>query len=199
MTSRLNILTLTLSLSFVGLAQSSDLAFSKSYTFEYESQYIKAIKALQDLNADSYEVNLRLGWLFYLNKDYTRSETHYKKAIVMEPGSVEARFGLVLPLSAQGNWNSVVAVYSEILKQDPNNSIANYRIANIYFNRKDYVNTINYLGKVIRMYPFDYDSNLLYGKTLAAQGKAGEAKKYIEKALEYNPQSEEGKALMKKL
>src|SRR5258708_4644946 len=85
---------------------SNELGFSKSYLYEYEIQYAKAIKSLQDLNADSYEINLRLGWLFYLNKDYFKSETYYKRAITIEASSVEARFGLVLPLSAVGNWNN---------------------------------------------------------------------------------------------
>lgn len=180
-------------------AQNAELAFSKSYTFEYDTQYGKAISALQELNTDNYEVNLRLGWLHYLNKDYVKSEVHYKKAVVMEPASVEARFGLVLPMSAMGNWNNVIAVYVEILKVDPNNSIANYRTASIYFNRKDYANATVYLARVIKMYPFDYDSNLLNGKILMAQGKNADAKKYFLKALEYNPQSEEAKAALKKL
>jgi len=179
--------------------QSNDVAFSKSYLYEYETQYMKAIKSLQDLNLDNYEVNLRLGWLFYLQKDYLKSETYYKKAIALENASVEARFGLVLPLSALSNWNNVLAIYLEILKQDPNNSIANYRTASIYFTRKEYGNAVNHILKVIKMYPFDFDSNLLYGRTLLAQGKNAEAKKYVEKALEYNPQSDEAKILMKKL
>lgn len=199
MIKQIKILILSLIFSGALHAQSNDLAFSKSYLFEYETQYNKAIKALQDLNADNYEINLRLGWLFYLSKDYAKSEVHYKKAVTLETSSVEARFGLVLPLSAEGNWNQVVTVYLEILKYDPNNSIANYRIASIYYNRKDYNSAVTYITRVIKMYPFDYDSNLLYGKTLLAQGKTNDARKFIEKALEYNPQSDEAKAVMKKL
>lgn len=192
------ILALLLSM-VLNAQQTNEIAFSKSYLYEYEAQYDKAIKALQDLNVDNYEVNLRLGWLYYQSKDYLRSEGYYRKAIALENASVEARFGLVLPLSALGNWNTVLSVYLEILRQDPNNSIANYRAASIYYTRKDYTNATNYVLKVIRMYPFDFDSNLLYGKTLLAQGKSTEARKYIEKALEYNPQSDDAKAVMKKL
>ena len=179
--------------------QSADAAFSKSYAFEYDTQYTKAITALTDLNADTYECNLRLGWLYYLNKDYIKSETYYKKAVGTEPLSVEARFGLVLPLSAMGNWNDVLLTYMEVIKLDPNNSTANYRIASIYFNRKDNTNATVYIQKVIRLYPFDYDSNLLYGRILAAEGKNADAKKYLTKALEYNPQSDDAKAALKKL
>ena len=179
--------------------QNTELAFSKSYSFEYETQYSKAIAVLLELNIDTYQINLRLGWLNYLNKDYVKSETFYKKAVAIEPASVEARFGLVLPMSALGNWNSVLSVYLDIIKYDPNNSTANYRIASIYFNRKEFGNASTYVAKVLRLYPFDYDSNLLLGKILMAQGKNAEAKKYLGKALEYNPSSDEVKAEIKKL
>lgn len=181
-------------------AQSSaELAFSKSYSFEYDTQYAKAIEAMTALNSDAYEVSLRLGWLYYLSKDYSKSETFYKKAIASEPSSVEARFGIVLPLAALGNWNAVLGHYLDILRIDPNNSIANYRTGYIYYSRKDYANAMVYTGKVIKMYPFDYDSNLLAGKVMMAQAKNAEAKKYFSKAIEYNPQSEEAKAALKKL
>jgi tetratricopeptide (TPR) repeat protein len=179
--------------------QNSDLAFSKSYAFEYETQYSKAIAAVTDLHADTYEINLRLGWLYYLSKDHTKSEQFYKKAVSLEKSSIEARFGLVLPMAALGDWNNILATYLEITKLDGNNSIANYRIASIYFVRKDYVSSTAYTLKVLKLYPFDYDSNLLYGKILAASGKNTEAKKYLTKALEYNPQSEEAKTALKKL
>jgi tetratricopeptide (TPR) repeat protein len=179
--------------------QNPELAFSKSYAFEYNSDYSKAITALTELNSDNYQINLRLGWLHYLNKDYIKAESYYKKAIGHEPGSIEARFGLVLPISALGNWNNVLNVYLDILKLDPNNTIANYRTASIYYNRKDYVNAHNFIIRVIKLYPFDYDSNLLNAKILLAGGKSAEAKKYFIKSLEYNPQSEEAIQALKKL
>ena len=179
--------------------QTSESAFAKSYSFEYETQYNKAIAALTDLHVESYQINLRLGWLYYLSKDYVKSEQYYRKAVASEPSSIEARFGLVLPLSTLGNWNNVLSVYLEIIKLDPNNSIANYRLASIYFSRKDYANASLYVSKVLKLYPFDYDSNLLTGKILMAQGKNTDAKKYFIKALEYNTQSEEAKAAIKKL
>lgn len=195
-----NFFLVALLVSFMATnAQTTDLAFSKSYSFEYETQYAKAITALTDLHVESYQVNLRLGWLYYLSKDYTKSELYYRKAVVLEPSSIEARFGLVLPMSAASNWNNVLATYLEIVKFDPNNSIANYRIASIYNTRKDYTNATNYVLRVLKLYPFDYDSNLLYAKILLAQAKNADAKKHFTKALEYNPQSEEAKAAIKKL
>lgn len=196
--SKLILIAILFSFKFI-IAQTTEAAFSKSYSFEYETQYAKAISALTDLKTESYQINLRIGWLYYLSKDYTKSEQYYRKAIALEPLSIEARFGLVLPLSMVGNWNSVLATYLEIIKLDPNNSTANYRISSIYFARKDYANAKTYVGKILKFYPFDYDSNLLLGKILMAESKNAEAKKYFLKALEYNPQSEEAISAIKKL
>src|SRR3954468_11766563 len=104
--------------SFSKAQTNSETAFSKSYAFEYETQYTKAIAALLELNTSNYQVNLRLGWLYYMNKDYATSESFYKKAITLEAASVEARFGIVLPMSALGNWNNVLSTYLDILKLD---------------------------------------------------------------------------------
>ena len=194
------LLTTCIALHMISNAQqNTEAAFSKSYSFEYETQYSKAITSLTDLHLDSYQIDLRVGWLYYLSKDYVKSEQYYRKAVAAEPTSIEARFGLVLPMATLGNWNNVLTVYLEIVKLDPNNAIANYRIASIYNARRDYPNAIIYAYKVLKLYPFDYDSNLLSGKILMAQTKNAEAKKYFIKALEYNPQSDEAKAAIKKL
>lgn len=193
------ILALVICCFSIKAQQTSESAFAKSYSFEYETQYAKAITSLTELHVESYQINLRLGWLYYLSKDYIKSEQYYRKAVASEPASIEARFGLVLPLSTLGNWNNVLSVYLEITKLDANNSIANYRLASIYYTHKDYANATQYVSKVLKLYPFDYDSNLLTGKILMAQAKNAEAKKYFTKALEYNPQSEEAKVAIKKL
>jgi tetratricopeptide (TPR) repeat protein len=174
-----------------------ELAFSKSYTYEYDTKYDKAIEALQVIQPKSYQVNLRLGWLYYLKKEYAKSESFYRKAIEMEPQSIEAKYGLVLPLAANSSWNSVLLLYLEIVKIDPLNSTANYRIASIYYTRKQYELASTYLSKLLKLYPFDYDINLLAGKIAAAQGKIADAKKYFTRALEYNPQSEEAQKALK--
>lgn len=200
MKNKIKILVLfSLVVSGMKAQDNAETAFSKSYSFEYDTQYSKAIESLLALKSESYEVNFRLGWLEYLNKDYANAEKYYKKAIELEPSSVEARFGEVLPLAALGNMNNVLAIYFDILKLDPNNSIANYRIGYIYYSKKDYTNAFTYVSKVIKSYPFDFDSNLLAGKIMLDQGKKPEAKNYFLKALEYNPQSEDAKNALKKV
>ncbi len=138
-------------------------------------------------------MNLRLGWLNYMGGAFTESAAFYQKAIRLMPLSTEARLGLVLPLSALGNWEQVIAQYNEILKYDPANSTVNYRLGAIYYNRAEYRTAFRYLEKVVNHYPFDYDSLLLFAWTNLKMGKLQEAKVLFNNTLLYKPDDESAK------
>lgn len=195
----LSILIVASEMAAIGQTTSSE-AFSKSYTYETNKDYAKAASSITAVyNASSYTMNLRLGWLNYLAGEYIKSESYYKKAIVLEQKSVEARLGIVYPISAVGNWDEVIKVYNEILTIDPQNSTVNYRMAYIYFVRKDYEKAAMYSLKVLKLYPFDFDSNYLLGQIYVTQGKIVEAKTHLTRALEYNPISTDVKNLLDRL
>src|SRR5437764_195837 len=83
-----------------------ETSFTRSYEFEKTRNFDSAVAVLKrNYMPESYEVNLRLGWLYYNNALYTESQWYYKKAIALRPRSVEARLGIVLPESALGNWD----------------------------------------------------------------------------------------------
>ena len=175
-------------------------AFSKSYIFESNKNYKAAITALEAIYSDaSYPVNLRLGWLHYLDGNYRQSRIYYQKAIQTEPKSVEARLGIVLPLSAEDNWKEVVLVYKKILEIDPGNSLVNYRLALIYYNRKEFEKAVPHIKKVTAMYSFDYDSQLLLAKIEVSRGNIMEAQKALGICLQYSPSSKEALGMWEKL
>jgi len=163
-------------------------AFKKSYTYESDKEYTKAIKVLEDIpHQTSYAANLRLGWLYYLNGEYIKSKSHYTKSISLSSNSIEARIGLVYPLSAMNSWDDVINVYDAILSIDANHTSSHYQLAYIYFVRKKYLEAEKHLKHIINLYPFDYDSNALLGTVYVKLGKIKEAKKHYTIALEYNP------------
>ena len=66
-------------------------AFKESYVQEYNKQYAEAIASLNKVyDEKSYEINLRLGWLNYQNKNYQKSQEFYQKAAK----HTQARLGL---------------------------------------------------------------------------------------------------------
>jgi tetratricopeptide (TPR) repeat protein len=164
-------------------------AFSESYSKEKEGKYGEAVKVLKaNYDAGSYEINLRLGWLTYLQGQFSESLSYYNRAIELMPYAIEPRFGAVLPASSMGNWDIVVSHYNKILETDPNNTVTLYRMGLISYDKKDYKQAYQYFEKVVNLYPFDYQSVLMLAWTNYRLGKTREAKVLFSKALLYYPE-----------
>jgi len=151
--------------------------FADSYRHESSGDYEKAIGELNSLNGYDYHKSLRLGWLYYLSKDYETSKKYYQQAVAKEPRAVEALLGLCYPLEAERNSEELEKVYKQILSLDKMNSKINYALGNIYYYRKDFLQAEIYFDKVQQMYPFDYYSTLMCGWSKYFLGKKNEAKK----------------------
>lgn len=163
-------------------------AFEESYSFEKERNYTDAIKSMKKVYMEnSYEINIRLGWLDYMAGSYTESVTYYNKSLSLMPYSEEARFGLILPKLALGKMTEVISLYKEIIENSPNNTQANYRLGLIYYEQKEFITAYDYFHKVVQLYPFDYDSLLMLGWTQLKLGRNREAKMIFQKVLMYSP------------
>ena len=176
--------------SFMASAQESTIiaAFKESYSYETNVQYAKAIESISKVyKADSYEMNMRLGWLNYLLGQHIDAVAYYQKAINLKPLSEEARLGIVLPLSYLGNWDQIIQTYKKILELDAVNSSVNYKLGLIYYNRKEYSVAESYLQKVVNLYPFGYDGILMLAWTYYQTGKLREAKVLFNKVLMLSP------------
>jgi len=182
-------------LFFAGFLSAQDdviEAFEKSYDFAAQGNYAEAINSLENVYSESsYPLNLRLGWLEYKIGDFIKSKSYYQKAINLEKSGIEARLGLIYPLTALNNQEEVIKIYHEILDIDPNQTYSHYQLAYIYFQRKEYSNAEAHLLKVLRLYPFDFDSNALLGSVYVKMGKINEAKTRYRLALQYNPYDNE--------
>jgi tetratricopeptide (TPR) repeat protein len=162
--------------------------FEQSYALEKTGDFRKAINLLKEVyQEDSYEINLRLGWLNYNAGLFDDSKVNYRKAMAVLPYSEEAKFGIILPLSARGEWDEVIRYYNQILANNPGNTVALYRLGLIYYNRKDYIQAARNIQKVVDLYPFDYDGLLLMAWINLQLGKSREARVLFNKVLLYSP------------
>lgn len=163
-------------------------AFSKSYVLETQGNYKSAadqIKAVYQEN--SYEINLRLGWLNYMAGNFNESIAFYKKSMALMPYADEPKFGYIFPLSALGNWDKVISVYNEILANSPHNTKAMYYLGTIYYNRGQFDKAILNFKQIVDLYPFDYDGLLMYAWSNLQLGKKKDAKILFQKVLLNKP------------
>ncbi|MDF2157714.1 tetratricopeptide repeat protein [Algoriphagus sp. CAU 1675] len=182
-------MTLALMVAFNSSAQDNVIAaFKQSYDLEKTGDFKTAAEKLKAVyQEDGYEINLRLGWLHYLSGQLPESVDYYQKAVNLKPYAIEPKLGLAFPLSMQGNWNQIIGLYEEILKTDPQNSLINYRLGLIYYNRENYNKADPYLEKVVNLYPFDYDGLILLAWNKLNLQKTREAKVLFQKVLMNNP------------
>lgn len=159
-------------------------AFGKSYAYEAKYQYDDAIRAIKELyNEKSYPINIRLGWLYYLNKNYTSSISYYQKACALMPAAAEPLWGLLSPQIALEKWGDVEKTYLSIVKLEPKSATAHYKLGMIYYYRKNYSTAKKYFDIALNLYPLDYDTLLMSAWTNYFLGNTNEAKILFNKVL----------------
>jgi tetratricopeptide (TPR) repeat protein len=177
-------------------------AFKESYRLEAKGRIGSAIDVIKKIyNKNSYEINLRLGYLSNLKGQYSESIYYYSTAISILPLSVEARLGLANPVAAIEDWTTLENNYNDILKIDPNNSQVNYKLGMMFYYRADYNGAFKYIEKTVNLYPFDYYSVLMLAWTNFNLGKAREAEVLFNKVLLISPDDAsalEGLGLLRK-
>ncbi len=166
-------------------------AFSKSYVKEKSGDFSAAMDELKKVYTEnSYEMNLRLGWLNYNAGLFDEAVIFYARAQKLKPYSEEARFGLILPKAALGKWDDVIAIYDKILEINPQNTVALYRLGLVYYGRKNYNKAYPLFKKVVDLYPFGYDGLLMLGWTSYFLGNNNEAKVLFNKVKLFSPNDE---------
>ncbi len=176
------------------MSQNNELlkAFDQSYIHEKNLEYDKAANDLESIYLkyiSNYEINLRLGWLRYSSGDFKQSENYYSKAIELKPLALEAIYGKILPMIAEGKYNKVSRLANKALEIAPNDSKAEYYIGLSEYYEKNYSKAEKYLEKAINKYPFDLDILLMMGWTKFALGKKNEAKSLFLVAQRNSPQN----------
>ena len=200
--STLSVIVISISINSFGQNTALNQIFSNSYQQEKTGDYSKAIQTLTAVyEQNSYPINLRLAWLNYSSGNFTKSISYYSKSIDLMPYSIEARLGIVYPASAVGNWSLVENTYKKILEIDSKNYTANYRLASINYGRKSYKSALYFLEMIVNLYPFNYETTILYAWTNLQMGKTKEAQLLFNKALLISPNDVsalEGLELLKK-
>ena len=74
-------------------------------TMEKYEEAINSLNPVYEEFPETYTVNFRLGWLYYLDKKYANAMEHLQKALKIYPSSVEAMNTMDLIFAAKEEWN----------------------------------------------------------------------------------------------
>lgn len=177
-------------------------AYHKSYRYERAQGYSDAIKSLAPVISAypaAYTVNLRLGWLNYLNGGFATARTHYQAALKAAPDSIEARLGIMLPMMAQEKWDEVEAMTKQVLRVDPANYLANLRLAFALRLQKKFDAAEQVLNGMLVLYPTDISLLVEFGLIKLAKGQKAEAKRVFNDVVTLDPENVIAKAQLSKL
>lgn len=172
------------------------IAFNKSVDFEEIGNYLDAKKEIEKIYSDyanDYLVNLRLGWLNYLDKRYDESIKYYNKSLQISNNSIESLLGLTFPYSAKNKWDEIKNIYENILDIDPLNYTARLNLAQIYLKEGDNLNSKIMLEKLIEQYPSDFSVNLYLGWTYYYLGNKSKANNLFANAIIADPTNSSAK------
>jgi len=132
--------------------------YFKSYDYEQMGKYKESIKVLSPLYKKypkAYTLNLRFGWLFYLDKRYNDAEKYYKKASLINSYALDPRLGLIRIYLGRGDYAEAEVVAYELLKIDYYNYYANLYVSKALIAQGKHEVAMSIIFKMLSLYPTD--------------------------------------------
>lgn len=141
-------------------------AYFKSYAYEAKKDYQTAIKSLERLYSKypkGYTLNLRIAYLYYLNKEYPLAIEYYKKASNILPQSNESKLGLTRVYLAQESYKKAQKLAFGMLKTDYYSFYGNLYAIEALVGQKKYKTALAVINKMLAIFP----TNITYLEQLA--------------------------------
>lgn len=164
--------------------------WAESYRLEALTQYDSAAKSLEvviDKNPQHEFAILRHGWLNYLRGAHNESIRDYQKALDINPKSLDARLGLMLPLLAQQRWREVASYANKVLEVAPWNYFAHVRLMMSEEGERKWDTLAKHAANANQHYPSDATILVYLARANVWLKKDNEARQAYEKVLERIP------------
>ena len=204
----MRIILLLLSLGFINITHAETDTFinklsiwSQSYILESYYEYQKAADLIVPLvdNKETLElVNLRLGWLSYLQGKYNKSIDYYKNALNYNPKSIDTHLGITLPLLAQKRYKSATKYTQRALSLSPNNYSASEKMMYIYYLQGKWDSLNEFSTNVSTHYPNLVEPLVYIARANFYSGNKDIAKKFYQRVLMLMPTHIEANANLKR-
>ena len=165
-------------------------SYLKSFVLEEKKEYAKAVNELVKVYPKyryDYELNLRIGWLYYLKNENKKAINYIKKAIKISENAIEPLNMILLPLTKLRDIKEAEKYSSIIIKKSPGNYYAHIRIAYLYYILKKYDKALYHYQILNSFYPSNTDVKLGMAATLLKFKKYEKAREFYISILKVSP------------
>ena len=164
--------------------------WADSFRLESENKYYEAAKAIekytQTKTVSEFAV-IRHGWLNYLMANHNDSIKDYQTALTINPNSLDARLGLLLPLLAQARWKEVTLHATKVLDVAPWQYYAHIRLMVAEEAQLQWTALEKHARAVVERYPSDATAQVYLARAHASLGKKELAILIYKKVLQMVP------------
>jgi len=185
---------------FISFTCSADnLMWEKSHGLEKLGFYERAATAIEAFitrGDDKEYALLRYAYLKYKQGEYNVSIEHYKKAIKLNPDSLDAKLGITLPYMSQGRWRQVLVYTRQVLTISDWNYTAHERLMMAEEAMKKWHTLDRHAAELTTVYPGDADVHAYHARANTMQGDAAVATAAYEKVLMRDPEHIEANAFL---
>ncbi len=132
------------------------ISYQDSYKYEKAGNYLDAIRSVVPVYKaypETYTINLRLGWLFYLLGKYNDSVAYYKQAEKLAPSSLEVKNGLAMVYLAKEKWEQAEEKCTQALTIDYYNYYGNMYLISTYKGQQKYQECLAVAQKMLYILP----------------------------------------------
>lgn len=161
--------------------------WKESYRLEAVYQYDAALVAISNISSENELALLRRGWLNFLKGSHSKAIEFYQKAISKNEHSLDARLGIILPLSAQQRWREAAQNAQKVLEQAPWNYYAHVHLMESQQALKQWSELASHARSVNERYPTDATVLVYLARAHVKLNNSAAAKDAYKKVLELAP------------
>lgn len=176
---------LALILTLPALAQNDPWA--ESYRLEAQKNYDQAARALRSLPQNLELVQLRGAYLAYMQGHHDEALKGYRRALEINPLSLDAQLGLTLPLLAQHRWNEAAIECRKVLDQCAWNYWAHLRLLVAEEGLQQWKTLAVHGRELARRYPSDASASVYWARGEARSGNRDEATRAYQRVIQLYP------------
>lgn len=114
---------------------------------------IATLRSIVEIDSKDYQAWNELGFVYFIQKDFTAAENSYAKAIEANPEYMPALLNLGRVRLVQKKNEGAIAAFQSALEKDPKSGIANYFVGEAYFAAGKVSIGVGHMNEALKLDP----------------------------------------------